>query len=276
MSRTAATQNGQSAALPRLPVGGDAGLVSSKTSDTPRVIDFVSISHESTMQRRIARLRRTVWFTGYGHQMTGAADLSHWRGEKVWFVTLTYRGVDDWRPFHISACIKRVRQWLKRKTGLPLRYTWVAELQKRGAVHYHVAVWLPKGITMPKWDKQGWWPHGFTNVERARAAIGYLMKYVSKIGEIHQFPKGCRIHGNGGLNKQARDIKAWLNLPSWIKQVHGVGEIVRKRFGYMVRETGEILTSPWRVVRGEDGLRLFCVGSLPERWADGAYSQVRF
>ena len=32
------------------------------------------------------------------------------------------------------------------------RYCWVAELQKRGAIHYHLALWLPADVSLPKPD----------------------------------------------------------------------------------------------------------------------------
>jgi hypothetical protein len=40
-------------------------------------------------------------------------------------------------PRHVSELIKRTRQWLERR-GHSLHCVWVAELQKRGALHYHV------------------------------------------------------------------------------------------------------------------------------------------
>ena len=52
-------------------------------------------------------------------------------------VTLTYRNIDDWRADDVSYFMRLVRQWCKRRE-IEVRYVWVAELQKRGAVHYHV------------------------------------------------------------------------------------------------------------------------------------------
>lgn len=62
--------------------------------------------------------------------------------ETVWFVTLTYVGVDDWRARHISDCLAAIRKWCQRQAAT-FKYLWVAELQKRGAIHYHLAIWLP-------------------------------------------------------------------------------------------------------------------------------------
>lgn len=69
-------------------------------------------------------------------------------------VTLTYRNIDDWCTDDISYFMRLVRQWCKRRQ-IAVRYVWVAELQKRSAVHYHVVFWLPIGISLPKPDKQG-------------------------------------------------------------------------------------------------------------------------
>lgn len=247
---------------------GGRGLVSFKTSDLT-INDSISIpqDHESKMTRRVGRLKRTVWVSGHLHKF------AHVRGERVWFVTLTYRGVDDWQPGHITKAIKNCRDWLARRViGAKLRYTWVAELQKRGAVHYHVALWLPKGLTVPKWDKQGWWPHGMTQVVKSVNPIGYLMKYLSKVGAFHKFPAGCRLFGIGGLDSQARKIRTWINYPQWLKQSVGVGEIRRTPSGYLVHATGELLKSPWRVVWTRAGLFLSSIAPVPVTWAHGPYS----
>jgi len=163
-------------------------------------------------------------------------------------LTLTYRDVDGFRPRDVSELLKHIRNWLSRR-GHVLRYVWVAELQARGALHYHVLLWLPRGLTLPKPDKQGWWPHGHTRIEWARNAIGYLCKYVSKFDGEEQLPKGCRLHGSGGHDEFAKSIRQWFNLPSWLKALAGVGErFVRiKGVGLVERETGLCLQSPWRV-----------------------------
>ena len=89
-------------------------------------------------------------------------------------VTLTYSGdgrpgdhEGACKPEHVSNYIRVVRQWAVRR-GFDLRYVWVGELQARGALHYHVLYWLPKRITMPRADKQGWWKHGRTSRNFAR------------------------------------------------------------------------------------------------------------
>ena len=94
-------------------------------------------------------------------------------------VTLTYRDDVDWSPRQVSNYLKCVREWARRK-AIFLHYVWVLELTKRGRPHYHVLFWLPRGISMPKADKQGWWRHGMTNTVPARSPVGYLCKYIKR------------------------------------------------------------------------------------------------
>ena len=249
------------------PGGAAAGLVPYKTSGS----DYLSVSFEPdiVLERRVKRLRRQIWAAGHLHRFACPKGFR----ENVWFITLTYRCVDDWRPGHISRCLKAVRKWCK-KQHIPFRYVWVAELQKRGALHYHVALWLPKRVQLPKFDKQGWWPHGMTQRVIAKNAVGYLMKYLSKISPFHKFPKGVRIHGCGGLTQQARGICTWLNLPTWCKQSYGVGDLKNIKGRRVVRSTGEVLAPMYQRVFSPSGMRLYPNGPLPERWADGPYSSV--
>lgn len=170
-------------------------------------------------------------------------------------LTLTYRDLNGGKPRHISDLLKRIRQWLARR-GYPFRYVWVAELQQRGALHYHVVIWLPKGLTLPKPDKQGWWTHGSTRIEWARRAVGYLCKYASKFDGETAFPKGVRLHGSGGLDQECRAIRRWTNLPGWLKTLAGIDSSFKrvKGVGLIERATGLCVRTPWQVT-----LRYGCV-----------------
>ena len=146
-------------------------------------------------------------------------------------LTLTYRPGTDWGPRHVSQLLQHVRHWLARRSHR-LSYVWVAELQKRGAVHFHVIVWLPKGLTLPKPDKQGWWPHGMSNVGWARKAVGYLAKYASKLDGTTHFPKHLRLHGRGGLEETRRRTVAWWLLPRFVREAFpAVGTRVQRAPG---------------------------------------------
>ena len=232
-------QTARDAGLPAHALSGAAGLVSLKTTDTPSG-DPIEIDRAMA---RFKRLKRSI--------VTSARLFEHmFKGKRrrVAMLTATYRDLDAFRPCHISELLKRIRHWLARR-GHGVSYVWVAELQQRGALHYHILLWLPKGLTLPKPDKQGWWPHGNTRIEWARRPIGYLLKYASKFDSKANLPKGARLHGAGGLDKTCKQIRQWFNLPLWLKTLAGVGSrFVRiKGVGLVARDTGVCVPSPWRV-----------------------------
>lgn len=193
--------------------------------------------------QRCRRLARAVKWAAALHSQPVPGR----RPDRVAMVTLTYREAHAWSPEHMTRFVDRVRVWMKR-LGHQLRYVWVAELQTRGAVHYHMLVWLPKGICLPKPDKRQWWTHGSTNVQLARRPVGYMVKYASKWDSKSDFPKGLRTHGAGGFDEAGRAVRHWWAQPGWIRAQAGVGE----RFcrvpgvGIVRRATGEVLPSPWR------------------------------
>jgi len=262
----------------RVPAGrADAGLVPSKTSRQDSF--FVHFDPASCALRRVKRLKKSVWASGHLHKL---ADNGH-RPPRCWFVTLTYVGVDDWRADHMSKAIRLYRSWCKSK-GVECRYTWVAELQNRGAVHYHLLAWLPQGVSMPKWDRPTrmahgrfrapFWPHGMTERDEARSGVGYLMKYLSKLGELTVFPKGLRLYGIGGLTEQGRAVRSWLNLPEWAKCIAGVGDLIRVAGHLVVRETGECLQPLYAVQLLRGMLELRPLRQPPERFHCGPYSTL--
>lgn len=180
------------------------------------------------IQTRLAKLRMSVGFAARCQDVHSARQVE----DEALMITLTYRGDnDDWQPLHIKRFMDQVRAWCKSKS-IPCRYVWVGELQKRGVIHYHVALWVPKGTRLPKPDEPttyrvrgaereapAWWPHGMTRIEVARAAVPYLLKYLSKDTSktLGRFPKGARIYGVGGLEHWARRSRRWLGLPSFVQ-----------------------------------------------------------
>lgn len=257
---------------------GGAGLVTSKTT-----LDWVCVdlSPNAQADRRVKRLKKSVWASGHLHKL---ADKGH-RPPVCWFVTLTYVGVNDWLPEHITKAVTRFRNWCISK-GVPCRYTWVSELQQRGAVHYHLLAWLPVGLRMPFWDhttrkrfgavRSAFWPHGQSNTQPAYSGVGYLMKYLSKLGEFHRFPKGLRLYGIGGLNEIGKSVRQWLNLPEWVKLSFGVGDIIRKTCGFVVRSSGEILEPAYAVSFMSGSLWMRSLRELPARFHSGPYSSIEF
>lgn len=260
---------------PRGASGGEAGagLVSSHTSGTSA--DPIEIDPFLT---RLRRMTRSVLTAARMHDF----ELRHQRCKPA-MLTLTYREVGAWHKRHISELLRHIRNWMRRR-GHRLRYVWVAELQQRGALHYHVVLWLPRGLTLPKPDKQGWWTHGSTRIEWARRPAGYLAKYASKLDSKVGlgFPAGARLHGKGGLEEFGRAVAQWFNLPAWAREVCDLASRAMrvKGVGLVDRQSGVCLPTPWRLSRSPAGTtcvqRTFCYldalrgVSGPYSWLSGA------
>lgn len=166
-------------------------------------------------------------------------------------LTLTYKPEVDWAPGQVSTVVRHIRQYLRRK-GIEMRFVWVQEFTKKGRPHYHMLLWLPLGVTLPKPDKRGWWPCGMTKIEWARNAVGYIAKYASKGDSLAQPAKGARMHGNGGLTDEALLEQRWWKLPDWVRHKAIPAERVRRApvgtgGGFLNPESGEVYKSPWVV-----------------------------
>ncbi|OAV63575.1 hypothetical protein Barb4_04981 [Bacteroidales bacterium Barb4] len=171
---------------------------------------------------------------------------------KVAMLTLTYRPDVSWAPGQVSGVVRHIRQYLARR-GIEMRHVWVQEFTKKGRPHYHMLLWLPLGITLPKPDKRGWWPWGMTKIEWARNAVGYIAKYASKGDALAQPAKGARMHGNGGLTGDALLEQRWWKLPGWLRDDVRPSDRVRRAAprtggGFVCPETGEVFRSPWVVI----------------------------
>lgn len=254
-----------------VPDSGLPGLVSFKTSPLE-----VRTDQSTRDKTRIKRLRRAVWSSGHLHSI---ADHGH-RPPVAHFVTLTYVGVHDWRADHISDATEQYRRHCAR-LGVPCRYLWVAELQMRGAVHYHLVAWLPLGVRMPHWDRirthkgreiKPFWSHGMTNTQVAKNAIGYLMKYLSKVGSKTRFPPHLRLYGCGGLDAQARSVRRWYNLPQWAKNEYGVGDLKRQGSKLVHVASGELLSPMYQRYFIPGAILLVPLREPSLKLHDGAYS----
>lgn len=141
-------------------------------------------------------------------------------GYRKLFVTLTYAENSKGSPRDLSECIRLIRQWVRRE-GLRVRIVWVAESQKRGALHYHLLVWWPRRLLLPKLDMRGWWPHGSTQIARARNPVGYLVKYASKGGTVMglaRLRKGTRLYGYGGGAPELRETLRQALASRWLRK----------------------------------------------------------
>lgn len=167
-------------------------------------------------------------------------------------VTLTYGSGQEWKAGHIRSFMLEIRKVLGQSL---LAYSWVGELQERGAVHYHVLLMVKRGTQIPKPDESGLWPYGMTKIETARSTW-YVMAYS---GKEHQkfgnFPAGMRMFaiwvkknflaGETAWRIRLSVVPAWLyeQIKSW--EIYGY-QLQRKRGGWMV--LGCYYESPWEVI----------------------------
>jgi hypothetical protein len=202
---------------------------------------------------------------------------------KVALLTLTYKLVSDPRPDDISRFCNAMRMWMSRREEIA-RYVWVGELQERGALHYHIVVWLRHGIKLPKPDKErvdprgrliaAWWPHGRSNIKEARSPVGYIAKYAGKLKTKlgnggFAIPRGFRLFNRGGLDREDRIRMAWANLPGWLRERVTPDERCKRipGGGFISRLTHDFWPSPWKissVVRAGCGALVTIVPALPE------------
>lgn len=236
------------------------GLVPSSTSG-PR-LSRVSVELDPN-HVRATRLRKSIITGARLHEQE--AQKGSMRG--AWYMlTATYREGCDSSPRDISGLVRAIRRYFYRVAGRRyganrprFRYLWVGELTKRLRPHYHVLIWIPRGVFIPKADQRGWWPHGMTRMERARNAVGYLAKYASKFTSAvaEAFPKGFRTHGLGGLDDESRRVLRWWKSPEAARKALGESADIRKVLGgYADKRTGDFWPSPWRVYF--DRGRIFC------------------
>jgi len=200
-------------------------------------VETLKVEH---LQARCTRLRKNL----------GLAAKSLSKGEgQAWMLTLTYAAVDGWKPSHIREALAHLRKWLDREHAWKLRYLWVMELQKRGAPHYHVVVWVPGGVSAADLhlDSRGWWAHGFTNAVKAVAPVRYVMKYVSKFDSVHSFPKGARCYGIGGLDAVGARCRRWINWPTFVQARADVNTPVARTRGGGWLVAGARYLSEWGV-----------------------------
>lgn len=90
------------------------------------------------------------------------------------------------------SCLKDFLRWLTRTKGVKL-YVWVAELQKRGQIHYHIVFpdFVPWQQIRQKWNY-------------LQLKAGYLAGFREKYG--HTNPNSVDIHST----RHVKDINAYL------------------------------------------------------------------
>jgi hypothetical protein len=244
-----------------------SGLVCLSTSDTGDIV--VGRPVVSINELRMARVRRGL--------LSAASVIEEELQEsgvryRAALVTCTYRPGVTWEPRQITATLKCLREWARRR-GIWVRTLWRFEFGERtGRPHYHVVVWLPRGITMPMWDRQGWWPHGMTNAVWARRPVPYLAKYAAKASAVVWAgnTRGARWFGVAGLSVAGRLRALWRSAPRWVRERWPEGDPLKRlgsswwRFGTFVE-----LRSPYRC-------REACGGVLEFAWVGWTAGDIRF
>lgn len=216
-------------------------------SRSPRVIPF---DHRAARLRRMRRrvrawarwargLRRRFWAIGVG---------------------LTYAPGQEW-------CPNDVRDFVHHFHRLAIAHAWVAELQARGAVHYHVILVVPRGHRIPKPDQAGLWGKGFTRVKllKWRRVGGYLAEYCRKLEQKEgPFPRGLRLFAVG-FRREAwgvlgEEALLWFRasaLPGWLATlVEWFREVPSRRGAggwWWFRKASVWVRSPWRLLVYERG-----------------------
>jgi hypothetical protein len=119
------------------------------------------------------------------------------------------------------------------------------ETTKKGKPHYHLVMWLPRGVIPPLPDEQGWWPHGLTQAAWSTNPIGYCVKYASK-GNTGPIPPHARLYGICGLRRMRQSFRHRMR-PYWLRElVDQADRIIRASGGgWMNPDTGELHRSPY-------------------------------
>lgn len=113
-------------------------------------------------------------------------------GYRKVMITLTLAKPESYKPGIINDYIKKIKQSLGKRL---VAFAWVAEMQRRGALHYHVLLAVEKGTNIPVPDKSGMWAYGMSRIETAKTYY-YVCKYVGKEYQknFEHFPKSARLY----------------------------------------------------------------------------------
>lgn len=106
-------------------------------------------------------------------------------------LTLTYReNMQDYEQAYKD--FYNFVKMIKYKFGISLKYIRVIELQRRGAIHFHVVVFSPEFVSIPYNEIFKLWGHGAVHIRKievlddvtADRVGNYLGKYLTKSKDI--------------------------------------------------------------------------------------------
>jgi hypothetical protein len=134
-------------------------------------------------------------------------------------ITLTYKRADDWEPNHIRDFLRELRRNPKLTDNI-FAYAWVAELQKRGAVHYHLFLIVKQDTWIPKPDESGMWVYGMSKIENG-ISIYYLSSFSQKKDQKDGwYPEGLRTFAVWIKKGAIPEYDYWLyrlsSQPKWL------------------------------------------------------------
>ncbi len=190
------------------------------------------------LKKRLRTVRRKIKMVTKEHRRIAKA-----KGLYAAAVTLTYARDDDYCQKHVTRFINCLRAKLKRQ-GHALLYVWT--LERAGALHYHLALWLPRGFALNHADLNRWWPWGSTWTERCRKVSAWA-HYISKREDKANLPLSARMFGCGGLDEPAKESVGRAMLPRWLATLlPGDAKVCRLAGGGWVdSHTGQVYESPW-------------------------------
>lgn len=175
------------------------------------------------------------------------------KDNRLVMITLTYADAAAWKPGDMRKFMLDLRHELKSRL---LAYAWVAELQQRGAVHYHLILLVKKGTNIPKPDESELWPYGSSRIETARSPW-YILSYTGKeYQKAGVFPKGLRMFAVWISPKVVTGVTRWFfrlsAIPQWLSEVIKGADVVGSRFvrvaGGGWECAGTFYKSPWEVL----------------------------
>ena len=200
-------------------------------------------------------------------------------GPRLVMITLSYGDADTkhkisdgWEPNHIREYMLKLRKQLKAKLWA---YGWVAEMQERESLHYHIMVYVAPGTNIPMPDEEidglKMWPHGHSKIETAKKGPWYLIKYVGKEHQKEGLPAGARMFAVWIGKKQAtaeellgfRLSAAPPYVQDAIRDCYTRGHVNAsvtwgrvKGGGWVIKDLGLMVETDWYLVRMEpiDGL----------------------
>lgn len=227
-------------------------LVSLQCDDETVQID----THAARIRRCQKRIHSWASVLPGAHRRAQRAYKSMKIGPRLVMITLTYRDAKAWQPLDIRDYMVSLRRVLD--TNL-YAYAWVLEMQQRGAPHYHLLLYVKRGTRIPRPDDK-LWIHGSSRIETARSVF-YIVTYTGKEYQKSNLPAGARMFAAqiyAGAVDSAEMLEFRMSTaPAWLRAKliatqEDIGSDLHwsrcEGGGWVIRETGEKLASPWRVI----------------------------